>query len=94
MQKKKRYRSDSSVRAKRWRAKQGKAVLTYLDPAMAIALKAEAKRKNKAVWKLVRSAFNTETLLSPVASSSSCFTYAAKFWISDIACSKSSMSRV
>jgi len=30
VQKKKRYWHDSSVRAKRWRAKQGKAVLTTL----------------------------------------------------------------
>ena len=55
MEKKKRYWPDSSVRTKRWRAKQGKAVLTYLDPAMAKALQEEAKRKNKAAWKLVRS---------------------------------------
>jgi hypothetical protein len=52
----KRYWPDSSVRTKRWRAKQGKAVLTYLDPAMVKALQEEAKRKNKPVWKLVRSA--------------------------------------
>jgi len=41
---------DSSVREKKWRAKQRKATLTYLDPAMVEALKAEAKRKNKPVW--------------------------------------------
>ena len=55
MQKKKRYWPDSSVRAKRWRAKQGKAVLTYLHPSMVKALHEEAKRKNKAIWKLLRS---------------------------------------
>src|SRR5262249_32704954 len=55
MEKKKRYWPDSSVRTKRWRAKQGKAVLTYLDLSMVKALHEEAKRKNKATWKLVRS---------------------------------------
>ena len=35
---------DSSVREKKWRAKQRKATLTYLDPAMVEELKAEAKR--------------------------------------------------
>ena len=55
MEKKKRYWADSSVRAKRWRAKQGKAVLTYLHPSVVKALHEEAKRKNKAVWKLLRS---------------------------------------
>ena len=54
MQKKERYWPDSSVRAKRWRANQGKAVLTYLHPSMVKALHEEAKRKNKAVWKLVQ----------------------------------------
>jgi len=43
MEKKKRYWADSSVRAKRWRAKQGKAVLTYLDPTMAKALHEDAR---------------------------------------------------
>ena len=33
----------------------GKATLTYLNPSMVAALKAEAQRKNKPVWKLVRS---------------------------------------
>jgi hypothetical protein len=55
MEKKKRYWPDSSVRTKRWRAKQGKAVLTYLAPDMVKALHEEAKRKNKAVGLLLRS---------------------------------------
>ena len=54
MQKKKRYWANSSVRGKRWRANQGKAVLTYLAPVMVKALHEEAKRKNKAVWLLVQ----------------------------------------
>ena len=53
----KRYWPDSSVRAKCWRAKQGKAVATYLHlhPRMVKALHEEAKRKSKAVWKFLRS---------------------------------------
>ena len=47
--------ADSSARVKRWRDRQGKATLTYLAPSMIEALKAEARRKNKAVWKLLRS---------------------------------------
>src|SRR5215469_5981525 len=59
MQKKKRYWPDPSVRSKRWRAKQGKAVLTYLHPCMVKALHEEAKRKNKAVWLRFGAAFPT-----------------------------------
>ena len=55
MQNKKRCYADSSARVKRWRDRQGKATLTYLAPSMIEALKAEARRKNKAVWKLLRS---------------------------------------
>jgi hypothetical protein len=36
-------------------SQQGKAVLTYLHPRMVKALHEEAKRKSKAVWKLLRS---------------------------------------
>src|SRR5262249_31755149 len=54
MQKKKRYWADSSVRGKRWRANQGKGVLTYLHPDMVQALHEEAKRKSRAVWVLLR----------------------------------------
>jgi hypothetical protein len=46
-------------RVKRWRDRQGKATLTYLAPSMIEALKAEARRKNKAVWKLTAVAFHT-----------------------------------
>jgi hypothetical protein len=50
MEGKKRYYSDSSERGKNWRKKQGKAILTYLDPVTFEALKVEAQRRNKPVW--------------------------------------------
>ena len=55
MEAKKRYYSDASERVKNWRKKQGKAILTYLDPVTFEALKVEAQRRNKPVWKLARS---------------------------------------
>ncbi len=48
MQKRKGFHPDSSVRSKKWRAKQGKATLTYLNPSNGCGAKSRSVTQKQA----------------------------------------------
>ena len=52
----KRVWSDSSRRVKRWRARQGVLVQTFLSATQIEGIKKEAERRQKPRWRLIRAA--------------------------------------